>query len=148
MSKLRHEVEGQEGFVEKLRAVIPLLSDTLQVKDVYYVRTDGKMRAVNDRTYEADASDIEGIMDDDMFYDTTLDRLKQKSPVFCSALNDIGLESVMVTRIRRHKNIYGYLICAVKRSHRIWQENERAIIYYLAGLMAEDDINQKMIFSS
>ncbi len=138
MSRLRSEVESAEGFENKLEAVMSYLSETLQVKDFYYVRTDGKLRSVKDKTFEADACDIANIMDDDLFSDNTLTRVEKEAPVFYKALRKNGFESVMVARIRAKKNVRGYLVCAVKRSLRIWQENECAEMFFLAGLLAND----------
>ena len=42
--------------------------------------------------------------------------------------------------IRRNDEIKGYLVCAVERSLRIWQENEYAILYYLAELLSDETI--------
>ncbi len=98
------------------------------------------MRAVNDPSFEAEAGDIERCMDKDMFSEQTLERVEQNSPVFYAALKNNGLASVMIVRIRKQDRVSGYLICAVKRSFRIWQENECAILYYLAGLLAEDAV--------
>ncbi|MBP5608659.1 MAG: hypothetical protein J6X66_10400 [Lachnospiraceae bacterium] len=72
-----------------------------------------------------------------VFFETTLEDIEENSPLFYKAMKRNGLESVMTVRIRKRDKIYGYLICAVKRSLRIWQEDERAILYYLAGLLAE-----------
>lgn len=76
-------------------------------------------------------------MDGDVFSESTLERVKRNSPVFYTALKDNGFESVLVTTVRKQDKKYGYLVCAAKRSLRIWQENECALMYYLAGLLAE-----------
>ena len=52
--------------------------------------------------------------------------------------SETGFESVLISRIRKKDKVKGYLICAVNRSLRIWQENECAILYYLAELLSDD----------
>ncbi len=138
MSKLRNDVEGAGGFEKKLEAVMPYLTETLQVKNFYYVRDDGMLRSVNDKAFAADAEDIANIMEDDLFFDNTLTRIEQQAPVFYSTLKRNGFESVIVARIRKNENVRGFLVCAVKRSLRIWQENECAEMYYLAGILADE----------
>ena len=76
-------------------------------------------------------------MDEDIFSASTLDDVEKKSPDLYSVLKENGFESVLIARIRNGEDIQGYLVCAAKRSHRIWQENECATLYYLAGLLAE-----------
>lgn len=139
MSKLRRDVENTAGFSEKLKVVMPFLSEVLQVQDMYYVKDDGWMKAVADKAFAAEAGDIANIMDGDLFSEGTLESVERKAPVFYASLKGNGFESVMVAGIRKKERIYGYLVCAVPRSHRIWQENECAVMYYLAGLLAEAD---------
>ena len=136
MSKIRDILENAEGFAKKLQAATPFITEVLQVNDLYYADTAGNMQAVNDKTFKAEAVDIDKIMDGDVFSESTLERVKRNSPVFYSVLKDNGFESVLVTRIRKQDRNKGYLVCAAKRSFRIWQENECAIMFYLTGLLA------------
>ncbi len=45
------------------------------------------------------------------------------------------MEAVLVVAVRQKDEIKGYLVCAAERSLRIWQDNETAVLYYLAGLL-------------
>ena len=137
MHRLRLDTENAVGFENKMKTVMPLLADILQVGDMYYVLENGRMKAVNDTSFDEDAGDISNLMTEDIFSENTLERVEKDSPVFYDTLLKKGFESAMVVRIRKSDTVYGYLICAVERSHRIWQENECAILYYLAGLLAE-----------
>ena len=138
MHKLKTDIEKTKGFENKLEKVIPQLTGALQIHDLYYVTADGKMKAVLDKGFNADASDLPAVMEDDMFYESTLDCIKKHSPVFYKTLIENGFESVLISRIRKEQTIKGYLVCAVKRSLRIWQENECALMFYLAELLADD----------
>ena len=137
MHRLRLDTENAVGFENKMKTVMPLLADILQVCDMYYVLENGRMKAVNDTSFDEDAGDISNLMTEDIFSENTLECVEKDSPVFYDTLLKKGFESAMVVRIRKSDTVYGYLICAVERSHRIWQENECAILYYLAGLLAE-----------
>lgn len=137
MHRLRLDTENAVGFENKMKTVMPLLADILQVRDMYYVLENGRMKAVNDTSFDEDAGDISNLMTEDIFSENTLERVEKSSPVFYDTLIKNGFESAMIGRIRKSDTVYGYLICAVERSHRIWQENECAILYYLAGLLAE-----------
>lgn len=54
-------------------------------------------------------------------------------------LDYYGFDSALIARVRKRDEIFGYIVCAARRSFRIWQENECAVIYYLAGILAETD---------
>ena len=79
MQRLRAAADGAEGFEEKLRAVAPLLAEGLQLSELYYVGSDGKLRAVSNNDVMGEASDIVGLMEEDMFYDNTSERMEKNA---------------------------------------------------------------------
>ena len=135
--QLRTGMEEAYGFENKLKAAMPVLSEILKVNDIYYVQNDGRLKAVMNPQFDGNASDIAELMTEDLFSENTLDKVKNKSPEFYITLIDKGFETTLIVRIRKASQIYGYLVCAVKRSLRIWQENECAVLYYTAGLLVE-----------
>ena len=72
---------------------------------------------------------------EDKDMEMTVEHIKNIAPVFGTSLKENGFGSVLIARVRDKDAVKGYLICAVQRSHRIWQEYESAILYYVAGLM-------------
>ena len=138
MHKLKQDIENEKGFEKRLLKALPQLNEVLQIHDLFYVTDDGKMRAVLDKSFCADASDLPDVMEEDLFSESTLDLIKKRSPIFYKSLTSNGFETVLISRIRKGKNTKGYLVCAVKRSLRIWQENECAILFYLSELLAEE----------
>ncbi len=140
MYKLRTDIESEKGFENKLKKVMPLLCEILQIPDFYYVTSDGIMHSVTDKTFLADAGDLSRIMEEDLFSQGSLDLIKKHSPSFYKILLSNGFESFLISRIRKNDKIKGYLVCAVERSLRIWQENECAILYYLAELLSDETI--------
>ena len=135
--QLKTSLENTEGFENKLKAAMPLLSEILKVNDLYYVHSDSRLKAVMNSDFDGDASDISKLMTEDLFSENTLDKIKTSSPVFYKTLINSGFETAMIVRIRKAEEVSGYLVCAVKRSLRIWQENECAVLYYVAGLLTE-----------
>ncbi|MCR4947160.1 MAG: diguanylate cyclase [Lachnospiraceae bacterium] len=138
MKKLKSDLEKEDGFEGKLRSAIPVVTGAMQISDLYYVLSDGRLKAVCDEAFDADASDISDLSGDEVFSESTLDLVKKNSPKFYGSLRKAGFESVLTVRIGKGDNTYGYLVCAVKRALRLWQEDECAVLYYLAGLLAED----------
>ncbi len=139
MHKLKREIEKEKGFDNKIFKVMPQLTKILQMQDLYYVKSDGKMRAVLDKDFIEDASDLPEVMEGDLFSESTLDLIKKHSPVFYQTLIKHNFESVLMSRIQKNGKTKGYLVCAVRRSLRIWQQNECAILFYLAELLADED---------
>ncbi len=140
MYKLRTDIEYEKEFESKLEKIMPQLAEILHITDFYYVDSNGKMHAVLDKKFTADASDLSNIMEEDLLSQGSLDLIKKHSPKFYKTLEEKGFESVLISRIRKEDKIKGYLVCAVNRSLRIWQENECAILYYLAELLADETV--------
>lgn len=138
MHKLKKDLEKVQGFEQKLVKAMPSLTEILQMQDLFYVGPDGKMKAVLNKNFSEDASDLCELMKDDMFSESTLDLVKKYSPKFDKVLIKNGFESVLVCRIQKEDIVKGYLVWAVRRSLRIWQENECALIFYLAELLADE----------
>ena len=136
MYKLKSDVQKESVFENKLLKALPTLKEILRIHDLYYVLPDGKMRAVIDKAFTADAPDLPQVMQNDLYSESNLELIKKHSPNFYQSLIKNGFESVLISRIRNDKETKGYLVCAVNRSLRIWQENECAILFYLSELLA------------
>ncbi len=136
MHSLVRQFELVPGLHNKLRSVMPLLMEEIQVSDLYYVGRDGIMRAVRNVDVREPAEDIGQIMNDDLYFSNSLEDIEKKSPVFHRALKKYDMETTVIVRISMDMERDGYLICAEPRSRRIWQEDECAILYFLAKLLA------------
>ncbi len=135
MKMITEMVDSANGFRARLKAVMPFLKEELQIQDMYYVGPNMKMRALYDDEFSEDVSDIENLIDDDMYFDHVGENMKVTAPMLYKAFSDHVMQSVLITRIGSEDDTRGYLICAGTRSQRIWQENERAFLYFLSRLM-------------
>ena len=135
-SAMIRQFEMVPGLKNKLRSVMPLLMEELQISDLYYVGKDGIMRAVRDAALAEPATDIHNLVaSDDLFTDNRLETLKKLAPVFGETLEKREVETVCVVRSSLDLETYGYLVCAEARNRRIWQEAECAILYFLAKMI-------------
>ncbi len=134
MANLKNSLEKEKGIKNKLRKAI----EVLKLRDLFFVDEKGKMTSTMDESFMEDASDLGNLMENDLFSERTLDLIKKRSPKFYSSLTRNGFESVLISRIRKGEFVKGYVVCAVKRSLRIWQETECAILFYLSELLAQD----------
>ena len=125
------------GLKNKLCSVAPVLIDELRLSDMYYVDEDRVMRAIREQGVEERVDDIDDLMNDEIFSSNEPERIAGRCPVFYDALKRREVETVMVVRIAMdNARTNGYLICAEPRSRRIWQEEECAVVFFLAKLIA------------
>ncbi len=135
MISLRKLFDERNTLREKLNSALSFLSDSLLIKDLFYVDKDDHMISASDETMHLDVSGISSLVKEDLYPLSSIDEIQISCPLLFHALNDQQMESIMITRIGNDVVTDGYLICGVKRSFRIWQENECAIMYYLANLI-------------
>ncbi len=136
MQSLVRQLELVPGAENKFHAVLPLLMDELCITDLYYTDKNHVMHAIIDKSFREDVGDIAQLTKDDIYRTNDIDDMMNSAPVFYEALKKHNVETVLVSRIGVRDTTDGYLICAEPRSHRIWQEDECAIIYFLAKLFA------------
>jgi len=136
-SRMMRQFELVPGMRNKLRSVMPLLMEELQISELYYVDRTGRMRAVRDETADEMLPDlVELLRGDDLFADNSLEKVQQRSPVTYEVMQRREIETLCVVRIGMDMDTDGYLICAEPRNRRIWQEAECAMLYFLAKMIA------------
>lgn len=129
--------EMAPGLKNRLHAVTPMLMDELRLSDLFYVGRDGVLHSVRDQSLAEYVPDIENLMTDDMFSTNEPERLGDRCPLFSGVLNRLEIETLMIVRVYMDNHgTDGYLICAEPRNRRIWQEDECAVVYFLAKLIA------------
>ena len=124
------------GIDNRLNTVLPLLVEEVGVTDLYYTDSSCMMRAVLNKNFKENVSDIENIMIDDMYSTNEIEEVEESAPIFYGALKKHRMETILVTRIGRIRETDGFLILAEPRSHRIWQDDECVLLYFLAKLIA------------
>ena len=129
--------EAVSGIGNKLWNVMPLLATELRISDLYYTGKDGILRAVRNGTLAEPAEGIERLLRDDHLYaGNDMEDVLRRSPAFHQTLQKLEVETLCVVRVGYKLETDGYLICAEARNRRIWQEEECAILFFLARMIA------------
>ena len=137
---LLHEIRekffaGGDTLEERMCNVCSILFDELRISHLYYTGEKGILHAVGEPEIDEIVNDIDALMTEDTYSDNSFRRIEYLSPVFCEVLKKWKIETIMIVRIGRKEEREGYLICAETKSLRIWQEDESAILFYLACLI-------------
>ena len=136
MQNLVRQFEMVPGIRNKLQSVLPLLMETLRITDLYYVGKNGMIHGVLDQDLNEDVSDIVNLINDDLFSSNDLSRVAENSPKLYDFLTKRSVESALVVRIGLDDRTDGFLLLAEPNSRRIWQDDERALMYFLSKLIA------------
>ncbi|MBR1472067.1 MAG: GGDEF domain-containing protein [Lachnospiraceae bacterium] len=136
MHNLIRQFEMVPGMKNRLYSVLPFMMEELQISDLYYISSDNVMRGVKNIFLREEVPDIGKLMTDDLYTTTVIEDVSKRSPLFFSLLEKWKIETLLVVRVGVDLDTNGYLICAEPRSHRIWQDGECALMYFLAKLIA------------
>ena len=136
-NSMMRQFEFAPGLINKLRNVMPLLMEELQISDLYYTGRDGVLRAVRNPDVKEHVEGINLLLrSDDLYASNDMEDVRKRSPAFHKTMQKMEIETLCVARIGIEMETDGYLICAEKRNRRIWQEAECAILFFLAKMMA------------
>ena len=136
MFKLRHLFSKGATLRERLSYVFSYFSEVIQISDLYVIDLDSRLKAVLDDSVDYEVEDVSDILIDDMFSESSLDKISESCPSLFKALSELEIESCLIVRVGNEIITSGYLLCGVNRKHRIWQDNECAIFYYLSSLVS------------
>ena len=138
MHELILKYESEDGIENKIRAVMPILREEYHLNEMFYVTEEGILYSVNDEKVREKVGRIGIPTNEDLFSFSSLSQIRSMMPGLYDALHKRDIEALMLVRICEADRIYGYLICAEQHNHRIWQEDEFGIVYFLARLLAAD----------
>ena len=134
---LVRQFEFAPGLINKMRGVMPLLMEELQISDLYYIGKQNVMRSIRQGNLAEPVRDIERLLrSDDLYANNSLEDAEKRSPGFYGVLRKMEIETFCVVRIGWHMDTDGYLIVAEARNRRIWQEAECAILFFLSRMIA------------
>lgn len=137
MNGLVRAFEMVPGLRNRLESVTPFLMDTLRVSDLYYMGNDLVLHSVRQPGLAAPVPDADRlVMMNDLFATNNMEEIRERCPVFHEVLVKMEVETLMVVRVMMEGKSFGTLLLAEPRSLRIWQEDESAVMYFLAKLMA------------
>ena len=135
MINLQKLFEQGNTLREKLRSVLTLMTDSMQTGELYFADSENRMRSVVDDRLDTSVTGIDALVTEELYTAGIIQEFRESCPGLYEALNERKLGSVMIVRAGDGDNTYGWLVCAVKRRFRIWQENECALMYFIANLI-------------
>lgn len=136
MQALLNRFDHGTGITHRLRSVMQLLTDELQISDLYYVDAQGILQSVLREEIREEVPDLGRLMNTDLYTDNTMEGIRKTSPDFYRVLRKYSFETVLIVRVALEDLQYGYLLCAEPRTLRLWQESECALMLFLARILA------------
>lgn len=134
--ELSYKFDSESKLTDKLKAMLDILEDDMRISDLYYVGNDHHFRNVSAGTSLGVVKDLDKLIKDDIFTTNEISDVELKSPEFYELCKKQEFETLLVIKIGIRDEIFGYLVCAEPRNLRIWQDDEYAIVFFVARMLA------------
>ncbi len=128
--------DSQAALSHKLKAMLEILADDMRISDLYYVGHDYHFRSVRTGESLGEVRDLAPLMENDIYTTNEIRNMEARSPGLFELCRKQEFETVLITRIGIQDETFGYLVCAEPRNLRIWQEDEYAIMFFVARMLA------------
>ena len=135
MVALDRIVKGKKDPLAGLEEAIPFLEESLHIGGLFYLDKEGNLKSIEDNKDSLPAGDVSNCVKEALYACSSLSEIKKDSPVFYKTLKSLQVESFVVAKVNSSKADIEYIVLATGRKHRIWQENECALIYFLTTLI-------------
>lgn len=133
---LSSRFDSRSALSDKLKAMLAILHEDMRISDLYYVGQDGCFRNVSAGESLGEVTDLDKLIKEDIYTTNEIKHIAAKSPSMFELCRTREFETVLMIRIGIQDETFGYLICAEPHNLRIWQEDEYAIMFFVARMLA------------
>lgn len=133
---LSRKFDSQSKLSDKLKAMLDILDDDMRISDLYYVGNDNHFRNVSAGDSLGKVIDLDKLLKDDIYTTNEIKDIEDKSRSMFELCRSREYETVLIIRIGIQDETFGYLVCAEPRNLRIWQDDEYAIMFFVARMLA------------
>lgn len=127
--------DSTPDLYEKMKKVYQYIRHDLHLSNMYYIGKERIIRSVEDRREIGPALDIDACVSEPVFTTNNIEDIRESCPVFYETMMKAGFETAMISKVNAGPRLFGYLMFAEPRSLRIWQDEERAILFSFARMI-------------
>lgn len=128
--------DSQSALADKLKAMLDILDDDMRISDLYYVGNDHHFRSIRSGDSLGEVTDLDKLIEDDIYTTNEIKHIESKSYSMFELCRVREFETVLMIRIGIQDETFGYLVCAEPKNLRIWQDDEYAILFFVARMLA------------
>ncbi len=128
--------DSQSALSDKLKAMLNILDDDMRISDLYCVGNDHHFRSIRTGDSLGEVFDLDRLIKDDIYTTNEIRHMESKSRSMYQLCHQREFETVLMIRIGIQNETFGYLVCAEPKNRRIWQDDEYAIMFFVARMLA------------
>lgn len=137
MYTISHEFEAATTKKDKLFTTFINLESIMKIQYLLFIDKTGSIIDCNNGKIIGTTKNFKSILGDaaiissNYVYDTT-----SLDGMIHDELSMLPLQSILITRVEMNNHFYGHLLCTEQRNSRIWQPDEKALLFYVAKCLA------------
>lgn len=128
--------DSRSALSDKLKAMLDILKEDMRISDLYYVGHDNHFRSISTGDSFGTVFDLDRLTDETVYTTNEIQHIQSGSPSMFSLCREREFETVLILRIGIQNETLGYLVCAEAKNRRIWQDDEYAIMFFVARMLA------------
>ena len=128
--------DASQGLHRKLESILSIMCDDLRVDNLYYLGKDSVVKKIGSDDTFGIISDLDKIVVNNTYATNEVDEFINKAPSLYNYCLRQDVSSILIVRVGLLDRTYGYIMCAEPYTRRIWQDDEEAMMYFLARTVA------------
>lgn len=123
-----------------IKNTMDFLYSELHCSGVYFLNADNKILSNKDNHFKATAYSFKPhfemlLGDDKVFYASPLTKYKLEDKELSDFVNQRNIQSILIVKLETFNKYIGYIMIYEKEITRVWQEQEVALVMYVASLL-------------
>lgn len=128
--------DSQAKLASKLKAMLDVLNEDMRISDLYYVGSDDRFMQISTGEALGEVHDLNKLITDDIYTTNEIHTIEAASPEMYKLCRRHEFETMLIIRVGNQDETFGYLVCAEPKNLRIWQDDEYAIMFFIARMLA------------
>lgn len=133
---LSSRFDSRTALSGKLQAMLDILKEDMRITDLYYVGQDDCFTSISSGEAFGSVYDLDKLTRETVYTTNEIRHIEAFSPSMHGLCCAKEFETVLILRVGIQNETFGYLICAEAKNRRIWQDDEYAILFFVARMLA------------
>ena len=121
---------------DKIRNPILYIRDAKKIENVYYIDKDNYIYRAETFERRRNMGDMKALMGGEDVVWQNENEVDERFADFTKIMNEHNIYSYIIMKIRYKNTCYGYVMFADSRSTRMWQTDEKTVLFYYSKLFA------------
>lgn len=124
--------DSSNSLMGKLEGIMGVMCDDMRISGLFYQGIDKVVRKVgSDETFGI-IDDLDKVVVNNIFSTNEIQEFMDKAPNLYNYCVSYEIHSIIIVRVGLTDSTYGYLMCLEPHSRRIWQDDEEAMMFFVA----------------